>query len=1043
MGYHAVRTKRGFPIRMALAGCVALMAAGASPAQNTPLPIDPFADLTDFFRLTYPLTGRTGQTSSYDRSGQNADAIFWYYLRANPRRAVMADLRGPGCVSRIWVTGHNPDTAKIEIFIDGAASPAVSAYMKDFFGSGTFPPFVPPLSTHSTGSWVSYIPIPYRRSCRIEAIDARSDNLVIYYNVTYRDYLPGEPLGEIFQRPPTAAQQAHLNLFNQQWANRGQDPKPQQPGQLTLNGGGAVNAGGKLTLANLSGAGVITGIRMTVSPQYQNILLDARVRARFDGSASNAVDAPLGAFSGSVYPPTTGAALSFGNSNNQLYSYWAMPYSNGAVLELVNLSGSNISNATFTVTYVPKPVSEVGRLRFHTQTRAQTVSGGQPSYTILNETGRGHYVGVAMSIHPSQLNWGILEGDEQIYVNGEPTASILGTGTEDYFNGGYYFLTGPVALPFSGLTMMDSNLLLLSVYRLHIPDPVVFRNGIIVNMEHGGVNEVGGDYRSTAFYYRDDAAGQPPADPVHPPLSAGALVNGDFEQGFSGHNNGEANGWFAFQSRDYYGQTGCTFSAATDQKYTGNTSQKIIVAGYSSGSPRSAGITQQVPVARGSNYKTTARLRIGLSADLFQGDLVTRLGVSPQGSTYFADSAVQWADAPATPNTWHEVSLIVTAETDVLSIFTIGQRPTAKGWGTATVWVDSVTLEPYGGPPPPPLPPPMVNAGFEQEINSFTWPMWRGADGNDSALERTYAASDNPDGVWHLMVKGLGASGKGAYQFVPNNWRENYRYRVSAWVRNLGTASIRYAIGYRFGTTGAAGGPGATFGQEVVGSTAWQQVKVEFTYNGGGTEGVTIYLKAINAGSPESAGFDKVQIEPLAPIGPPAISRSPATLSPSGMVGSPITSQTFTVQNTGGGTLNYTISDDAGWLSVSPSSGNSVGEVDTLTVSYNTAGLGAGQHQATIAITDAGASNSPQTIGVTLTLAVPPIPGDADGDGDVDQEDFGRFQACMTGPGIVQTEPSCQFAILDHENDVDQDDLNRFLGCMSGPNVAGNPNCRQ
>jgi hypothetical protein len=47
------------------------------------------------------------------------------------------------------------------------------------------------------------------------------------------------------------------------------------------------------------------------------------------------------------------------------------------------------------------------------------------------------------------------------------------------------------------------------------------------------------------------------------------------------------------------------------------------------------------------------------------------------------------------------------------------------------------------------------------------------------------------------------------------------------------------------------------FGSEVIGSSSWQTVTDTFTYTGT-TEGLTIYLRAVNAGSSERAGFDRV-----------------------------------------------------------------------------------------------------------------------------------------------------------------------------------------
>ncbi|UCD29807.1 MAG: formylglycine-generating enzyme family protein, partial [Planctomycetota bacterium] len=66
---------------------------------------------------------------------------------------------------------------------------------------------------------------------------------------------------------------------------------------------------------------------------------------------------------------------------------------------------------------------------------------------------------------------------------------------------------------------------------------------------------------------------------------------------------------------------------------------------------------------------------------------------------------------------------------------------------------------------------------------------------------------------------------------------------------------------------------------------------------------------------------------------------------------------------------------------------------------------------------------------------------DLDLDGDVDQEDFGLFQACLSGSGVVQTDPNCSNTDFDLDSDVDQTDFNKFIGCMSGANVQPDPNC--
>ena len=75
------------------------------------------------------------------------------------------------------------------------------------------------------------------------------------------------------------------------------------------------------------------------------------------------------------------------------------------------------------------------------------------------------------------------------------------------------------------------------------------------------------------------------------------------------------------------------------------------------------------------------------------------------------------------------------------------------------------------------------------------------------------------------------------------------------------------------------------------------------------------------------------------------------------------------------------------------------------------------------------------------TLSLATVDPDFDGDGDVDQEDFGHFQECLTGPGVAQNKSSCLAARLDLDDDVDQVDFDIFLGCMSAPNVPADPDC--
>jgi glucose/arabinose dehydrogenase len=111
---------------------------------------------------------------------------------------------------------------------------------------------------------------------------------------------------------------------------------------------------------------------------------------------------------------------------------------------------------------------------------------------------------------------------------------------------------------------------------------------------------------------------------------------------------------------------------------------------------------------------------------------------------------------------------------------------------------------------------------------------------------------------------------------------------------------------------------------------------------------------------------------PPGPPPAPALAVSPASLSFSATAGAANpASKTLSVSNSGGGSLSFTVSDDAPWLSVTPGSGAAPA---TLTAAVNISGLAAGDHTATITIDGGGANGSPKQIPVTLTLTAPQPP---------------------------------------------------------------------
>ena len=92
----------------------------------------------------------------------------------------------------------------------------------------------------------------------------------------------------------------------------------------------------------------------------------------------------------------------------------------------------------------------------------------------------------------------------------------------------------------------------------------------------------------------------------------------------------------------------------------------------------------------------------------------------------------------------------------------------------------------------------------------------------------------------------------------------------------------------------------------------------------------------------------------------------PANLAFAGTVGAANpAAKAFTITKAGSGAITWTASDNAAWLTLSPSTGTGTA---SATASVNLTGLAAGTYNATINVASTGTSSQPQTIPVSLTV---------------------------------------------------------------------------
>lgn len=96
---------------------------------------------------------------------------------------------------------------------------------------------------------------------------------------------------------------------------------------------------------------------------------------------------------------------------------------------------------------------------------------------------------------------------------------------------------------------------------------------------------------------------------------------------------------------------------------------------------------------------------------------------------------------------------------------------------------------------------------------------------------------------------------------------------------------------------------------------------------------------------------------PAAPEPDPALTVSTSSLD----FGTGDTQKTFTITNSGGGTLEWSISESEAWLTVAPANGTTTSETDQITVTVDRENLPVGPQQSTISVTST-ASNATVTV---------------------------------------------------------------------------------
>jgi hypothetical protein len=481
---------------------IGLAGSGCAPRGREGLDLSrALADVQQVF--SEPRLGVSGMISSYDRMGGNIDWGDPKQLWIGEDRYVLADLTGPGCVKRIWITNVNAE--EWLFYFDGESEPRIRMAERDLFAiekPGLFP-FVPPLADAISGGSFSYIPLPYQKSLKIVVrIPNASVNARPYFHVNFVKYAPGTPV-DSFPKKMSATQKADVEKTQACWNSVEETmravakrqvwmPLTASPGGTTIVWRADARPGTVQTLAIRLGE-----VAGQDAVQRDRALRNLVLRCFWDGTSAPSVEVPLGDFFCNGLHPRRFASLPMAQVDGVMICRFPMSFRNGARIEIENGASSAVPFEA-----AVEEGAQTGPSRYFHAAFSQAVNAGVP-LRVMRTEGRGAFMGCYVIALGMDGGWNILEGDEKFFRDGELRPVHHGTGLEDYFNCGWYYY-GLVERPFHGL--LEKAAMRTAQYRFQIPDPVTFEKSLLMQFEFGDGNRAKG-YMSAASYWYQDTPG--------------------------------------------------------------------------------------------------------------------------------------------------------------------------------------------------------------------------------------------------------------------------------------------------------------------------------------------------------------------------------------------------------------------------------------------------------------------------------------------------------------------------------------------------------
>lgn len=451
--------------------------------------------------------------SSYDRKGQNIDYDTFLYEENNER--VIMDVKGCGCVTRIFLPTSGSSESYLKIYVDDIlwcddTLENIFTGKNEHFDSELVYITNPKKNkVVEQSGYTSYVQIPFKKRIKIFS----NSPSLFYYHINYTLFNDGK--NKLFSNAECK------ELFSGNFKLHEKTKKDSI--SFTLNGNEHCNA------FEFKGNGTINSIRLLISDILEKKLIDLKncdekhyhcyciteygyevlnntyIKCEFDDEGK-CVYSPLTSFFGlsthgiddKAPDYLTKSVFAGVDDDLEFYFNFPMPFLRYAKISFENKS--NNPTPKITVNIIKNEENHTNDILYFKTSYVEFdyKETDLRDMELLKLDGCGSLVGVVMSMDTDttkEMNKQYLEGDEHIYIDNSKTPQHNGTGTEDFFNGAYYWAYGTHSKPLSGCMFNtrwgkfsqgdESKCFKSSAYRYMLNDRINFHNNLVFNLEHG------------------------------------------------------------------------------------------------------------------------------------------------------------------------------------------------------------------------------------------------------------------------------------------------------------------------------------------------------------------------------------------------------------------------------------------------------------------------------------------------------------------------------------------------------------------------------